>query len=420
MVSKERLEADFAAMQNITADGEGITRLAFTDEDWRARDYIIGQMKKAGLAVRVDPFGNVVGRREGADPTAAAVMLGSHIDSVPHGGNFDGVVGVLGAIEVVRHMEETGFQNEHPIEVVVFMAEESSRFGTATLGSKAMLGHLTPDDLKRLKDQDGTSLYDILNARGLDADHIQDAKYGAPVKAFLEIHIEQGKSLETLGKQIGIVTGIAAPTRIKAVLSGQADHSGATPMTMRQDALCAAAEVILHVESAAARAKEPPVVGTVGIAKVSPGVMNVIPGTVELGVDIRSISAEAKAAVVSSLREKLAELETTRKVSAKTSTLADETPVALRECMIDFLEGICKEKNSAYAKLPSGAGHDAMHWAGVAPTGMLFIPCRGGVSHNPMEWAKLEDIAAAADILFEAACKLSKASFRWDESSSRK
>ena len=186
-----------------------------------------------------------------SDPNAKVVMLGSHIDSVPNGGNFDGVVGVLGAIEVINCMNEANFENYHPIEVVVFMAEESSRFGIATLGSKTMCGEMDVDTLKKLVDKKGYSLYNTLKLRGLDADKIEEALYPHELKAFMEIHIEQGKVLETTNTQLGIVTGIAAPTRIKVIINGQADHSGATPMHMRQDALCAAAEIILQVEKLA-------------------------------------------------------------------------------------------------------------------------------------------------------------------------
>lgn len=412
MISKKRLSEAFAALRAITAPGDGITRLAFSDEDWAARACVIGMMERAGLSVRADAFGNVIGRKEGLDPAAPVVMFGSHIDSVPNGGNFDGVVGVLGAIEVIRSMNEADFQNEHPIELVVFMSEESSRFGVATLGSKAMCGNMDVAGLKKLRDKSGQTLYDVLKARGLDADHIEAAKYDRPVKAFMEIHIEQGKVLENTHTQVGVVTGIAAPTRLQVILKGQADHSGATPMHMRCDSLCAAAQIILEVEKLAAAAEKYPVVGTVGIAQVSPGVMNVIPGRTELGIDIRSISLEMKAQVVHALRAAIDAIAAKRGIAAEITVLTDETPVRLKDEMISFLTDICKESGRSYMQMPSGAGHDAMHWAAVAPTGMLFIPCKEGISHNPAEWAELEDIAAATEILYEAICRLSTKSLQ--------
>lgn len=415
MVSLERLSANFAQMGTITAKGEGITRLAFSKEDWQARQFVITLMKNAGLAVRIDNFGNVIGRREGRDKTAPAVMFGSHIDSVPNGGNFDGVVGVLGAIEVINCMNDAGFKNEQPVELVVFMSEESSRFGVATLGSKAMCGHLSIKDLKTLVDKQGKSLYEALVLHGLDAENIAAAQYVAVPKAFLEIHIEQGKVLESMGKKIGIVTGIAAPTRLKVTLCGQADHSGATPMSMRYDALCAAAEIILQVEKLAKAETENPAVGTVGVIEASPGVMNVVPGRTELGIDIRSISAETKAKVVKALREKIAGIAASRGIAAEIATLTDEKPVKLKKSMTDFLDEVCRSSGHSYIHMPSGAGHDAMHWAERTHTGMLFIPCKGGISHNPAESAKMEDIAAAVEILYEAMRRLTSKAFVWKD-----
>ncbi|WP_110955249.1 M20 family metallo-hydrolase [Anaerosinus massiliensis] len=407
MVSQQRLAENFEKMSIITAPGQGITRLAFSDEDWQARKFIIDLMENAGLTIRIDNFGNIIGRREGTNPTAKVVMMGSHIDSVPNGGNFDGVVGVLGAIEVINCMNEENFENYHPIEVVVFMAEESSRFGVATLGSKAMRGEMDIHLLKKLVDKTGASLYDVLKLRGLDADKIEETEYTDKLKAFMEIHIEQGKVLETTKHQLGIVTGIAAPTRLKVILNGQADHSGATPMNMRQDALCAAAEIILQVEKIAKDSKEFPVVGTTGIIQAYPGVMNVVPGKVELGIDIRSIYMETKIKVVKAVIAEINAIANERNLTTEITTLTNETPVKLRDDMISFLDEICKEKDYAYMQLPSGAGHDAMHWAPIAPTGMLFIPCKDGISHNPAESAEIKDIAAATDVLYTAIRRLS-------------
>ena len=230
MISKKRLIANFEKMSTFSSKGEGITRLAYSDEDWQARDFVISLMKEAGLAVRTDNFGNVMARREGKKSQLPVVMFGSHIDSVPNGGNYDGVFGVLAAIEVVNALNDADVLTEHPLEVAVFMAEESSRFGNATLGSKVMAGLITKEKLQEIKDKDNNSLYDVLKSRNLDADNVLAAKYTAPIKAFLEIHIEQGKVLEEKNIPIGVVTGIAAPTRLKVFLNGHADHSGATPM----------------------------------------------------------------------------------------------------------------------------------------------------------------------------------------------
>lgn len=408
MAVQTRMAENFAKMQEFSADGKGITRLAFSDEDWQARTFIISLLKQAGLTIRIDDFGNIIGRRQGKNPAAPAVLCGSHIDSVPHGGNFDGVLGVLGAIEAVNLMNENNFKNYNPIDIVVFMCEESSRFGTATLGSKAACGKLTVRDMKQYKDTDNKSLYDILHSRGIEPDKRNKVIDLKNLKACIEMHIEQGKVLENIHKPIGIVTGIAAPTRIKLELRGKADHSGATPMTMRNDALCAAAEIILSVENIALTSLQP-VVGTVGIANVSPNVMNVIPGEVELGIDIRSIYAQAKTNTVSTVKKAIEKISQKRKIQVSLHTLADEQPVTLDDYVINSIENVCREDNIAYNKMPSGAGHDMMHLAEHAPTGMIFIPCRDGISHNAAEWADMKDILRGTDVLYKTLCSLSAA-----------
>ena len=409
MVCCARLEENFNKLAAIgRQDDGGFTRLAFTEEDWQARSVVMQLMDQAGLAIRIDAFGNVIGRREGTNPEAAVVMAGSHIDTVPHGGNYDGVAGVLGAIEAVQRLKETGEKNYHPIEVVVFMAEESSRFGVATLGSKAFCGKLSPDQLAQYRDSQGVSLAGALQQRGLEPAKIYEARYPGRIKAFLELHIEQGKVLETTGTELGIVTGIAAPTRLRVIVTGQADHSGATPMNMRQDALTAAAEMILQVEELARAESHHGVVGTTGIVKAEPGVMNVIPGRVELGVDIRGISLESKQRVIKGFLKKIDDIKQRRNIGAEIFTLTDENPVELSSDMVQLLHDICREHNHSVMLMPSGAGHDAMHVAAFAKTGMIFIPCRGGISHNPAEWASLDAVAAGAEVLCTAIRRLAQ------------
>lgn len=409
MISVKRLEENFCRLSAIGAQaGGGITRLAFSDEDWEARNYIRELMEVAGLAVRVDAFGNLIARREGLNPAAPVVMLGSHIDSVPNGGNYDGVAGVLAAIEVVRCLEAAGQSTAHPLEIVVFMAEESSRFGMATLGSKAFCGKLSLTQLEQYTDKQGVTLAQAMRGRGLAPENIGHARYDQAIKVFLELHIEQGKVLETMGKQIGIVTGIAAPTRLKVIVTGQADHSGATPMNMRQDALAAAAEIILLVEKLAGQESHNGTVGTTGMAKVEPGVMNVIPGRVELGIDLRGISAASKRQVLGELTAGIAEVQARRGVDMEIITLTDEKPVEISREIVEFLQNIAEEYGYANMLLPSGAGHDTMHVAEMAPAGMVFVPCKGGISHNPAEWASIDDIAAGARILLGAVRKLAE------------
>lgn len=399
MIQKERLQKDFDAMARLTGLGEGINRLAFTDADWEGRQYIIDRMTDAGLDVELDGFGNVIGYKVGTNPDLPVVMVGSHTDSVPNGGDYDGVAGVLSAIEVVRSIIDDGFEHDHTIAVVDFMCEESSRFGAATLGSKAMRGKLTLNDLHRLVDKQGISLYDALKERKLHPDDIESMAYNQPVKAFIEMHIEQGKVLEHEQKQIGIVSGIAAPERFYVTICGNADHSGATPMNLRHDALCGASKIILGIEEVTSMQEEPPVVGTVGIAEVVPGAMNVIPGSVKLGVDIRSISKVARDSVVFLIKELIEVIAEKRGLSYTIEPIAQDHPVAMHPAMIREIEEAVKSVGIDYMTMPSGAGHDAMHWTEVAPTGMIFIPCRDGISHNPAEFAAMNDIVVGAEVL---------------------
>lgn len=407
MIQRDRLVNDFEAMSKLTAPGEGINRLAFTDADWAGRQYIMDRMVDAGLTVETDGFGNVIGYKLGKNPELPVVMVGSHTDSVPNGGNYDGVVGVLSAIEAVRSMNDDGFDHDHTIAVVSFMCEESGRFGDSTLGSKAMHGELTVQDLHRLTDKQGTSLYEVLKNRNLNPDEIEQVEYKRPVKSFTEIHIEQGKVLEHEQKCIGIVTGIAAPERFFVTIRGNADHSGATPMNLRHDALCGASKIILGIEEIAAMQEEPPVVGTVGIVEVTPGAMNVIPGVVKLGVDIRSISEAARNSVVTLVKEFIDVTAEKRGLSYTIEPVAQDHPVAMHPAMIREIEEAVTSLGVEYMALPSGAGHDAMHWADDVPTGMIFIPCLDGISHNPAEFAEMDDIVMGAEVLDNVLRKLS-------------
>lgn len=407
MIQRERLVKDFDAMAQLTAPGEGINRLAFTDADWEGRQYIIDRMTDAGLTVETDDFGNVIGYKSGKNPELPVVMMGSHTDSVPNGGNYDGVVGVLSALEVIRSMIDDGYEHDHTIAVVSFMCEESGRFGNATLGSKAMRGELTLQDLHRLVDKQGISLYEALKGRNLNPDGIETMAYKGPVKSFTEIHIEQGKVLEHEQKTIGIVTGIAAPERFYVTIRGNADHSGATPMNLRHDALCGASKIILGIEEIASMQEEPPVVGTVGVVEVTPGAMNVIPGAVKLGVDIRSISKAARNSVVTLVKEFIDITAEKRGLSYTIETIAQDYPVEMHPAMIREIEEAVKSVGVEYMTMPSGAGHDAMHWAEVVPTGMIFIPCRDGISHNPAEFTEMDDIVTGVEVLDKVLRKLS-------------
>lgn len=408
-VNTKRIEKDFV---NIAEFGRlsngGVTRLAFSQEDLQARDYLKKAMEEIGLKVTIDPFGNMRGRREGKRDLAP-VMIGSHLDTVPNGGNYDGVLGVIGALEVIRVLNDEGIVTKRPIEVVNFSCEESSRFRAGTLGSKFLVGKISVEDIKKYVDKDGISLYDALKSWGLDPEEMPKYQLKKDdLYAFLELHIEQGPVLEKENLQVGIVTAIAAPTRFRVAVKGRADHSGNTPMYMRKDALTAASELILAVERIAASEAGERTVGTVGYINVVPGAMNVIPGEVELGIDIRDINSADKKVAVAKVKEAIEKIKEKRNLEINYTIIADEEPVVLSEKIINFLEEEAKEAGLRYIKMPSGAGHDAMHMTEVTNVGMIFIPSIDGVSHNIKEFSRLEDMARGTELLLKTTLKLAQ------------
>ncbi|MFY9321180.1 MAG: M20 family metallo-hydrolase, partial [Bacillota bacterium] len=402
-VKAERIQNDLENLSRFGGlEGGGISRLAFTSADREARDYLRDSLALQGLGTVQDAMGNMRARRHGTRDLAP-VMIGSHLDSVPSGGCYDGAVGIVAALEVIRVLDDLGIETRRPIEVINFSAEESSRFGASTLGSKAMTGHLSQEHLHMYKDKDGVSLYEAMKLFGLNPDGLESVRIQpGDVYAFIEMHIEQGRVLESFGIPLGIVTSIAAPTRIRVFVIGRADHSGATPMDLRADALTAASEIILGVERIASVEAGPHTVGTVGYANAQPGVLNVIPGKVELGIDIRDIDKDSKDLAVRKIISLLEYVGNNRGVKVDYRILADETPVTLSGKIIGALEEAAQALGYPYRLMPSGAGHDAMYMAEVAETGMIFVPSREGISHNVAEYTAVEDIARGAELLLEA------------------
>jgi len=406
---RERLENDFSELAKFgPLESGGFTRVAFSPEDMAARRWLQTAMEAAGLKVTVDAVGNIRGRRAGlAD--LPPVMLGSHLDTVPQGGNYDGSVGVLAALEVVRVLNDSQLETKRPIEIINFSAEESSRFGVATIGSKALTGKLTLEALHQLVDRDGYSLYETLKDAGYRPDDIdRSVLENGQVYAFLELHIEQGPVLEERQCSIGIVTSIAAPSRFKVVIEGRADHSGNTPMAMRRDALAGASELVLGVEQIATNFSGKDTVGTVGYLDVMPGAMNVIPGRVELGIDIRDVCKTDKDSAVEQVVSLLKQIEKKRELTVSYDLLCDDWPVALADRVTRLLENCAVETKLAYLNMPSGAGHDAMNMAQIADAGMIFIPSVGGISHNIEEFSQMEDICAGTELLLAATLQLAQ------------
>ena len=287
-----------------------------------------------------------------------------------------------------------------PVEVIIFRAEESSRFGFATMGSKLMTGSATPEQLSQGTKKNEKSFVEALRANGYNPDSYEDAiKAPGCYKCFLEIHIEQGKVLDETGEQIGIVHNIAAPTRFKIVVEGMADHSGATPMGFRKDALVAGAKLILAVQKAAEEEAKNGTVATVGVVDVEPSSINVVPGKATLWVDLRGVDNTSIAKTLDKIQKAMANVADSDKVVISQEMLAADKPVALSEALADKFAKICEKMGVKYRHMNSGAGHDAMHMVKLAPTSMLFIPCKDGISHNPAEFAKLEDICIGIEVL---------------------
>jgi N-carbamoyl-L-amino-acid hydrolase len=406
-INKRRLLHDLNAVSRIGIGDHGsVTRLVFSIKELRSRQFLIHQMRQMGLQVHIDRIGNIFGRLNGANAKSAALLVGSHLDTVVHGGKFDGTLGVIAALEAVRSLKEKNIVLQSPVEVVCFVGEESSRFGYSTLGSSLMAGEVQGKDLAYAADAQGTRLEDILASMGIYRNNLRSMRRDpSTVKAYLELHIEQGPILEAKKKPIGIVTSIAAPTRFRVVFTGQADHSGTTPMEMRRDALVAAAEFIVSVEKICRRyahVEQGRVVGTVGAMKIEPGVINAIPGRAELSVDIRSISTEAKQRVVRLVQAQITEIARHRNIEAKVLPLRKEEPVPLDKRLVRLLKECCEDRNIPYEVMPSGAGHDAMQMAKITAAGMLFIPSRRGISHSPLEWSDPEDICLGAQLLLDS------------------
>ena len=397
-VNKERVNELLTGLAKFTASEEGVTRLAYSPLDKEAQGWLLKQVQDLGLSVREDAVGNVFLRREGLEVDLPPVACGSHLDTVIHGGAYDGMCGVVGALEALYMLRDT--QLKRSIEVLIFRAEESSRFGFATMGSKLLTGAATVDKLNKGGKKGDISFEEALRQWGCAPERAAEAVIAPGTYAsFSELHIEQGKVLEEKGIDIGIVRNIAAPTRFKIHIQGMADHSGATPMGMRRDALVAAAKLILAVNEAAEDEKEHGTVGTVGVVEVEPGSINVVPGAVTLWVDVRGVEMASIKRTLEDIQAEAENVAVTDRVGVRIEMLTSDSPVPLDEKLAVQTEGICKELSYSFLHMNSGAGHDAMHMAKIAPTTMVFIPCKGGISHNPAEYASLEDICRGIIVL---------------------
>ncbi len=382
----------------------GVARLSFTPEERQAKELVASYMREAGLAVREDGAGNLFGRREGKNPGAPAVLVGSHVDSVMNGGNFDGPLGVLGGIEVLQTMQEEGVETERPVEVVAFTDEEGARFSLGMVGSRALTGVLSQEDLRH-EDREGVSIAAAMREAGLDPAGVGGAARSPDsLAAYLELHIEQGKVLEGEGLPVGVVTGIAGPVWLRLSLSGEAGHAGTTPMGARRDALAAAAEVVRIVEAEASATGS--TVGTVGQIEARPGGINIIPGRVELSLDLRDIDEAVRDRVEGRIRARAEEACVLRGVGLEFGELQRLPPAPCSEEIRASIAAACEGEGIRPFSLPSGAGHDGMHVAELCPMGMIFVRSRDGISHNPKEWSSREDCEAGCKVLYSTVLDL--------------
>ncbi len=375
----------------------GLTRVYLSKEQRAANELVLGWMREAGMSASLDAIGNCIGRYEGERPGLPCLMLGSHLDTVRDAGRYDGMLGVITAIECVHALHAAGRRLPFAIEVAGFADEEGVRFGTTFLGSRAIAGTFRPEVFD-VRDKEGTTLADAMRAFGLDPAKVGEAAHPkGSVLAYAELHIEQGPVLEAEGLPVGVVTAINGATRYQFTIEGMAGHAGTVPMTLRQDALAAAAECVLAVE---ARGKgTPEMVATVGRLEALPGATNVIPGRVAFTLDLRSPrDAEREAAVAATLEE-LRAICARRKVRLEATKLHDEPVAVCAPWMQEALAAAIATEGVKVRRLPSGAGHDGMAMQAIAPIGMLFVRCRNGVSHNPAEAITEADAGLATRVL---------------------
>ena len=406
---------------------QAVTRIVFTKRDIEARTWLKSLAKDAGFSVREDAVGNTFMRWEGSDPASGVVGTGSHTDAIPHAGMYDGTVGVLGGLEALRSLKESGFQPNRSLELLMFTSEEPTRFGIGCLGSRLLGGVMDPEAADELADRlhetdpnapQGLRLRDVREAAGFTGPLAGVTLPANYYNAWVELHIEQGPLLERDGVEIGIVTNIAAPASYRYTIDGFGGHAGALLMPDRRDALCAAAEIILSVErhalAANARSKAEgqsgvDTVATVGMVSVHPGAVNSVPSRVQMTLDIRDTDVARRDSVMEAMHADIREVEQRRGVRVTEELINADQPANSDPRIVAALETACQEEGASFRRMVSRAYHDTNFIAPIAPVAMLFVPCRNGVSHRPDEYATPEAIALGTRVLARTLAKLSVA-----------
>lgn len=405
-VNIARMKEKFMTLAQIgAAENGGMSRLALSDADKQARDLFISWLKEAGLTVTYDDGGNIYGYREGTDAGKPAVLMGSHLDTVFQGGKFDGIVGVMGALEIMDTLAATGIKTKRPVALAVFTNEEGARFKPALLGSGLATGQFTKEFVYSRQDKDGNLFGDELQNIGYKGEEGNRLK---PPQAFLELHIEQGPVLDAENLSVGVVEGILAMTWHQITITGQADHAGPTPMSMRHDALMAAARIINKARALAGTLGQDSVV-TVGQVFVEPNIVNVIPGKVTFTVDIRNAVTEIVDKGGAALQELVEQIAREEQVEYSISELWRVPATIFDEGLVNIIEEEVKALKYPYKRMTSGAGHDSQYLAKITPTAMIFVPSIGGKSHTEIEATSWEDIERGVQVLFNTALKLANA-----------
>jgi ureidoglycolate amidohydrolase len=406
-LSIDGLLAELKTLATISeAEAPVVTRVVFSEADLRARSYVKELCAHAGLSVSVDAIGNTFARWQGSEPELAPIGTGSHIDAIPNAGLYDGCVGVLGGLEAIRVLQQLGFKPRRSIELVIFTAEEPTRFGIGCLGSRMMANVLTPAQARNLRDKEGASLEDLRSRAGFDGSLESVAVPEGRFHQFIELHIEQGPLLEREGIDVGLVTHIAAPASLRVIIEGEGGHAGGKLMPGRKDALTAAAELILALEAAAKSSGAIDTVATVGVCEVFPGAVNSIPSRVRLETDVRDIDGARRDRVLDALQAACDEVASRRGVAISTELVNADPPATCDRDLIAALEESAVAAGKTYKKMVSRAYHDSLFMARIAPIAMLFIPCRGGVSHRPDEYASPEWIGSGVHVLSRTLAQL--------------
>jgi N-carbamoyl-L-amino-acid hydrolase len=380
----------------------------FSEADMRARTYLKSLCANAGLTLREDAIGNTLATWEGSDLSLSPIGTGSHIDAIPNAGLYDGCVGVLGGLEAIRVLKQLGYKPRRSIELVIFTSEEPTRFGIGCLGSRMMAGVLSPQKALALRDKEDHGLDELRTQAGFRGPLESVAQAKGRFHQFVELHIEQGPYLEQECLDVGLVTHIAAPASLRILIEGEGGHAGGKLMPGRKDALAAASELVLALEAAAKSTGAIDTVGTVGVCEVFPGAVNSIPSRVKLETDIRDIDRARRDCVLDALRSKCVEVAARRGVNIATELINADPPTVSDEAILAALEESAIAAGKKYKRMVARAYHDTSFVSCIAPVAMLFIPCRGGVSHRPDEYASPEWIGSGVHVLARTLAKLAE------------